>query len=291
LLKREIEVLLILRKNSDCWRIHSLLPTCKIIYSDISNIDEYQNDIIQFQPDALIHSAWIGVTNDKRNHILQVNENIECVLKLFSVLQKAQVKTIIGLGSQAEYGPLNHIINEHQVTTPTTLYGVSKLACYHTLNVLCQQNNIRFVWHRLFSSYGPRDHESWFIPYLIKQLINGNEPELTLGGQLWDYIFIDDAAEAIVQSLINHKGKGIYNLGSGQVISIRELAEKLRFKINSKLQLGFGKVPYRDDQVMFLQADIAKLQSDLGWCPKISLDEGLDQTIEWFSQYEYLANE
>lgn len=290
LLNKNFKVLLILRKNTNCWRINSLLGSCKIIYSDIEKLHQFQQEIIDFKPDALIHTAWIGVTNNKRNDLSQVSDNIECTIKLFNILQIAKVKTIIGIGSQAEYGPVNHQINEYHLTAPSTLYGAAKLACFHTLQVLCQQNNIRLVWHRLFSSYGPRDNSSWFIPYLINQLINNQEPNLTAGEQLWDYIYIDDAAEAVILSLVYSHARGIYNLGSGGVISIRDLAEKIKNKINSDLKLGLGLVPYRSDQVMHLQADITKLKLDLNWSPEISLEFGLEQTIEWFSHYESINN-
>lgn len=290
LLSKNFEVLLILRKNTDCWRINSLISHCQIIYSDLNSLEEFQQELIKFKPDALIHTAWTGVFNNKRNDFEQINDNVSCAINLFKIFEKAQVKTIVAVGSQAEYGPVNHQIDEYQLTSPTTLYGAAKLACYHMLNVLCQQRNIRFVWHRLFSSYGPRDHQSWFIPYLIKQLANGQEPNLTPGQQLWDYIYIDDAAKAIVLSLIHSNASGIYNLGSGTIISIKALSEKIRNIINPNLNLGFGKLLYRPDQVMHLQADITKIQNDLGWRPITSLECGLKKTIKWFSEHEYIHN-
>ncbi|CDZ76223.1 dTDP-glucose 4,6-dehydratase 2 [Legionella massiliensis] len=290
LLKINAKVAVILRPQSDLWRIKSLLPQCTLIEQNLESIDLAQNAINEFCPDALIHLAWEGVTNDKRNDATQITKNITVAHNLFTVMQKAGIKTLIGFGSQAEYGPANQVVDELTPTEPTTLYGVAKLAAHHLLKVLCAQNDIRFVWHRLFSSYGPKDHQSWFIPFLINELMNGRQPDMTAGTQLWDYIYVEDAARAVVATLVNLKSEGAFNLGSGESITIRSIAEMIRDQINPELTLGFGKVPFRPDQVMHLQADITRLNELALWQPQVPFLEGCTRTIEWYRTNGYSKN-
>lgn len=290
LLKMKAKVGLILRPGTNPWRIQALLPSCTLIEQDLETINLSEDQIKSFKPEALIHTAWDGVTNDKRNNSQQITNNIIAAQNLFNVMQKAGVKTIIGLGSQAEYGPANQLVNEKTPTEPTTLYGVAKLAVYHLLKVLCEQNNIRFVWQRLFSSYGPKDHPSWFIPFLINELMQGREPDMTAGTQLWDYIFVEDVASAILATLSNTGASGVFNLGSGEALTIRSMAELIRDQINPDLSLGFGKVPFRPDQVMHLQADIQRLNDLAFWKPQVSFLEGCTQTIEWYKTNGYSKN-
>jgi len=73
----------------------------------------------------------------------------------------------------------------------------------------------------------------------------------------------------------------VSNLGSGCPCILRDFVSMLRDNIDNSLPLGFGEVPYRNDQVMHLVADISRLTAATGWMPKISTQEGILRTIEW----------
>jgi nucleoside-diphosphate-sugar epimerase len=119
------------------------------------------------------------------------------------------------------------------------------------------------------------------IPSLIRQLLKGEEPSLTAGEQLWDYLHVEDAARAFI-AVAERQAEGVFNLGSGAAHSLRTTIETIRDLINPRLPLGFGRVPYRSDQVMRLQADIRRLTLEVDWKPSISLEEGLKDTVNWY---------
>ena len=112
-------------------------------------------------------------------------------------------------------------------------------------------------------------------------MLHDQRPSLTLGEQLWDYLYVRDAAEAVYRLGTTPTAEGVFNLGSGQVHTIRHIVERIRDMIDPGLPLGFGEVPYRPDQVMHLQADIAKLTAATGWTPRTSLEDGLAATVQW----------
>ena len=109
-----------------------------------------------------------------------------------------------------------------------------------------------------------------------------DKPSLTPGEQCWDYLYVEDAAEALYQLALNPGAEGLFILGSGEAPSVRTIAECIRDMINPKSPLGFGEVPYRSDQVMRLQADISRLRREIDWQPRTSLETGLRQTVEWY---------
>jgi nucleoside-diphosphate-sugar epimerase len=199
----------------------------------------------------------------------------------------AGVRTWVGLGSHAEYGPLNAKIDEESPTRPATLYGVTKLCAGLLSQHLCRRFNMRFVWLRLFSSYGPMDDPGWLIPYLILTLLRGERPALTAGTQRWDYLYVTDVAEAIYLALVTPAAHGIFNLGSGEAPPLKEIVQEIRDLIDPGRPLGFGEIPYRPDQVMHLEADSQRLQDAVGWRPKISLKEGLTRTVEWYREHRH----
>jgi UDP-glucose 4-epimerase len=284
LVKETVELGVLIRPSGDLWRIQDLTDRLQIVRGDLGKISAWQEELRKFHPDVIIHLAWAGVGNKHRNDSQQIDANLMPTVALTRLGIEAGAKTFIGLGSQAEYGPLNKRISEEDVANPTTLYGTAKLAACILMKQLCEQAGVRFAWLRVFSTYGPMEDPDWMIPYLIRTLLGGEKPALTACEQKWDYLFGPDAAEAIWQIALSPNANGIFNLGSGQVYTLRKIVETIRDMIDPALELGFGQVPYRPDQVMHLEADISRLRAATGWTPATPLEEGLRQTIEWHSK-------
>ena len=75
---------------------------------------------------------------------------------------------------------------------------------------------------------------------------------------------------------------GVFNLGSGVALPLKSIIEKTRDLIDPSLSLNFGAIPYREDQVMHLQANIDLLMNTTGWKPIIDINEGLLETVNWW---------
>lgn len=257
-----------------------------LLHADLADSARIQAILSDIQPTHLCHLAWAGVANKQRNDLGQVMDNIGPWLNLLQAAAKNGCRHVVALGSQAEYGPKPQAVQETDTAKPTTLYGAAKLAALEIAQRFCLQHHLRFAWLRLFSLYGPDDNSGWFIPDLIVKLLAQQRPPLTPGTQKWDYLYIDDAARGVLAALHQPDAQGIFNLGSGQPVAIRDVAEMLRGIINPKLELGFGEVAFRPDQVMHMQADISRLQNATGWLPQVGLQEGLTHTVNWYKQHK-----
>lgn len=277
----EYEVCILLRNPNNAWRIQDILPRVKVINGQLNDLDLIEMELSSFSPSSFIHLAWNGVLGGERNNPFQWR-NVNSTLELLELGKRINVKTFIGLGSQAEYGPSQNKIDELCPTNPTTLYGASKLATQILSERMCIEYGIRYAWLRLFSSFGPTDNPEWLIPYLIRSLIANQLPKLTAAEQLWDYIYAEDVASAIRAVLDTQEAKGVFNLGSGKVYQLKTIIEKIRDLINPQLPLGFGQVQYRSDQVMHLQANISKLNKATGWLPKSDIDQAIKKTVAWY---------
>lgn len=253
------------------------------IAGDFADSRSFEAALADFGPDTVIHLAWEGVHGRHRNEAVQLR-NLHGTIALLETAKRCGAGHFVGLGSQAEYGPCTGIIAESQLPRPTTLYGATKLSTYYLVESLCHLSAMRFAWMRLFSSYGPRDDPGWLIPSTILALLDGERPALTKGEQQWDFVHADDAAAAVCGVAAAPSATGVFNLGSGETVSIRSVVERIRDLVAPGAALGFGELDYRPDQVMHLQADIGRLQAATGWKPKVPLAEGLRQTVKWFRE-------
>jgi len=144
---------------------------------------------------------------------------------------------------------------------------------YHTLDT-------RIV--RIFNTYGPRmrPHDGRVVSNFIVQALRG-EP-LTVygdGSQTRSFCYVDDLIEGIIR-LFEHGGADPTNIGNPREFTVRQLAERVLALTGSKSDIVERPLPVDDPQVR--QPDIALARETLGWEPKVSLDEGLRRTIEYF---------
>jgi nucleoside-diphosphate-sugar epimerase len=282
LLERGHEVSALVPPGSELRQLAPLASRVRIIFGDLSDLHSSADEIIDAAPQVVYHLAWFGVTAEHRNDPNQVTINVAGTMALYDIAKTAGCECFVGVGSQAEYGPYDGVLSEDTPTRPVTAYGVCKLCCGLLLQKLCELSKTRCVWVRLLASYGPGDDPRRMIPSVISTLLSGQIPALTMGEQRTDYLYVDDAAAAIESLAATPGAGGVYNLSSGQSLSVRRIVEQIRDLIDPALPLGFGQVPYRHDQVMNLAADISRIRSATGWSPTTTLHEGLQRTIEWY---------
>ncbi len=168
-------------------------------------------------------------------------------------------------------------------------YSLSKFQFTEWCKRISSNSNMSFLNTKLQHFYGPEDSPKSFPTWLISECLkNTDKIPLTNGNQRRDFIFIEDVCTAFrtLTSNISNFTRDYWSeieIGSGKSITVGEFAEKIKKATNSKSVLEFGKVEYRNNEPMFLEANPAQL-SKLGWVPKFDLDSGLTATINYESQ-------
>ena len=276
LLRQNYEVAMLVRAESDLWRIDDVHQRMRHVIWNGTAVDSFAESFREFAPDTVFHLGWSGVGNSHRNQLSQLTDNINVSVALTQLSMECGVQQFVGAGSQAEYGPVNARIDESVLPRPTTLYGAAKLSVGILTERIAALGGMKHAWLRIFSTYGPKDNPQWMLPSLISCLHRGERPALTFGEQLWDFLHVEDAARAFVEAAESHTN-GVFNLGSGEAQPLRKVIEMVRDFINPALPLGFGEVPYRPDQVMCLQADVTRLRQLTGWFPQVDLAVGLKE--------------
>ena len=250
-------------------------PRATSIAGDLAALDPARRAIRDFAPEVVFHLAWAGVRSADRDDPIQVETNLPGTLALFRMVAEAGCRVFVGLGSQAEYGPCDEVIDEDRPLAPRTLYGAAKASAGLLLSRLAAVGDIRLAWLRLFSCYGPGDRESALIPDLIRRLADGRPASITDWDRPWDYLHVADAARAIERCALESGASGAFNLASGRPTTLRRVAERLRAVVGGESEI----VPIRSPVPLpSLRADVSRLRSATGWSPSIDLDDGLRAT-------------
>ena len=277
LLARGHHVTVLTRPGSDVSRLIKS-SDCQVIRSEFLSGEAIRQTLGRTAPDTFIHCAWRGVGGAERNASWQITGNLRLTLDALELAKAVGCRHWLSLGSQAEYGNANRQIKEDSPLNPTTLYGRAKLLAGQAALAYCEAEGIRGAVLRVFSTYGPGDSPGWFVPYIIREFLAGRSPALTKCEQVWDYLYVTDAAKAIV-SAVENQITGVFNLGSGRAQSLRTVVEMIRDELSTEIGAEYGAVPYRPDQVMHLEADISSLVEATGWNPLTPLNFGLRTTI------------
>ncbi len=232
--------------------------------------------------DVFFHLGWSGTFGSSRDDMKAQAENIRYTLEAVEAARDLGCSRFIGAGSQAEYGRKEEKLAADTPACPETGYGMAKLCAGQMSRCLCEQLGLIHIWTRILSVYGPGDGKGTMVMSVIDQLLRGEKPALTGGGQIWDYLYSQDAGRAFY--LLGEKGihGKTYPVGSGSCRSLSRYVRIIRDSIDPKLALGFGEVEYSLKQVMYLCADISELKKDTGFEPIYSFEEGIRRTIDWY---------
>jgi len=200
-------------------------------------------------PEALAHLAWPGLPN--YNALFHFEENLPADYRFIRSLIDQGVKQVLVTGTCFEYGMQNGCLTEEMPTLPANPYALAKDTLRKSLQLLQQQSSFILQWARLFYMYGPGQNPNSLLAQLDCAIDNGESVFNMSGGeQLRDYLPVKDVASRLVSLLENMQYDGIFNICSGEPISVRSLVEQHLAKRGVDIRLELGHYPYSDNEPM-----------------------------------------
>ncbi|MBE0447660.1 MAG: NAD(P)-dependent oxidoreductase [Actinobacteria bacterium] len=248
------------------------------------HVSELQRALAGISADVVFNLASYGVDQKDRDPEAMLEGNANLVARLLLATADWPLKWFIHTGSCFEYGltSISEPISEDMQVQPASLYGSAKAASVIYGNALAAQLGIPFVTLRLFGVFGTGEAPHRLIPYMIEHLTHDEIVDLTPGGQVRDLIYVDDAAEAFLMAgQCNQLAPyTVYNICSGQPISIQDVAEVVADVMDKpRSLLHFGKRSYRPDEAMWIVGDNHRFKAATNWQPKVSIREGIQRMV------------
>lgn len=217
--------------------------------------------------------------------------NIQGTWNILEAARQNNVKRIIIASTVHVYGDNPKLpFKESYFPQPSRPYETSKACADLLAQSFADTYDLPVEIPRFVNIYGPGDFNfSRLVPKVIKSVLGGYKPEVWDIGSVRDFLYIDDAINAYLtlaeKPLANGKRLRVFNFGTGKPIKIYDLVIKIIELANKDLDIKMENPPEeRTNEIKKQYVSIAKAKRELNWRPKVSLDEGLVETIKWYKE-------
>lgn len=269
-------------------------PNLECILGDIR--DASFCEILTKDCDVIFHlAALIAIPYSYIAPQSYVDTNIIGTLNILNAAKKSQPQHVIITSTSEVYGTARSVpISEEHPLQPQSPYSASKIGADAIAMSFWHSFELPVTLARPFNTYGPRQSARAVIPTIISQLAT-NKKEIHLGDitPTRDFNFVGDTCRGMISLMQNSATFGQqFNIGSEREISIADIFELIREIMGSRatLHVDEKRIRPKASEVFRLISDNSKIAQTTGYQPQVSLEQGLKQTINWFSDVENLKH-
>jgi UDP-glucose 4-epimerase len=246
--------------------------------ADLAELEAARTLIRTIRPDATFHLASLVTGSRSLEVVLPIFTNtFMTTFNLLMATAENSTGRIVLAGSFEEPDEVDSVPCSPYAAAKSSASGYARMfrALYQTPVVIA----------KIFMVYGPGQSDyTKLIPYVTTSLLRGEAPRLSSGVRLVDWIYVDDIVDGLIGcAWTTGIDGGMVELGSGQLLSIRDLVHQLSDLLGCKVEPQFGALPDRPLERV-KKADIAKSHKLIGWRPSTSLQVGLTRTVEWYKK-------
>ncbi|WP_226988720.1 SDR family oxidoreductase [Methanopyrus kandleri] len=256
----------------------------EIVRADVTDPRAVERTFREYRPEAVIHlAAQVNVRYSMESPFVDARINALGTLNLVSLAAEHDVERFVYASSGgAVYGEPEYLpVDEEHPTRPISNYGVSKLAGEYYVRVYAERDGFEYVILRYANVYGPRQDprgEAGVIPIFLLRAARG-EP-LTIfgdGEQTRDFVFVEDVARVTAEAV--ERGDGVYNIGTGRETSVNDIVNAVKAVTGVDVEVVYEDP--RPGEVRRIYLDPSRAREELGFEPRVDLEEGIERTWEW----------
>ena len=258
-----------------------------VVYDvDVCNKDSIQSMLLKHKITHVIHlAAQAGVRYSIEHPQAYVRSNVECFVQLLEVLKSTNIPLVYA-SSSSVYGKNTKVpfSESDPVVQPVSLYAATKRENELLAHVYWNMYKLRSIGLRFFTVYGPMGRPDMAYYSFTKNIMEGKSINVFNHGKLSrDFTYISDIVDGIVRCLQVDYDYEILNLGRGEPQELMTFIRTIEAAVGKKAVLNFQ--PMAKGDVLTTYADVSKARRLLGYNPKVSLQEGIENFVEWYKEY------
>ncbi len=298
LLKKKARIITYSRKGVSA---HSLLKleglTDQIGANELGDIADFArlNEVIKkHKVQVIYHLAAVSlVESGQADPVPTFEVNVAGTWNVLEAARQNSVSKIVIASTVHVYGDNPKLpFKEEYYPRPSRPYETSKACADLVAQCYADSYALGVEIPRFANLYGPGDlNFSRLVPKVIKTVLDGKNPRLWENGAVRDFMYIDDAVSAlevlVEKNLANKKRNRIFNFGTGKPTDILAMAEKIvSLSHRPGRKLAVERIPEdRNREILKQYISISKAKSELGWQPQTKMEDGLRETLDWYTRY------
>ncbi|MGC3996959.1 MAG: GDP-mannose 4,6-dehydratase [Anaeromyxobacter sp.] len=248
----------------------------------LSAVDDFRPDhVINFASQSMVAESWAHPEH-------WMSTNVVATVKLHDGLRRRPfLRKYVHVSTPEVYGACQGLVPEHTQYNPSTPYAVSRAAADLSLMTFHRNYGFPVTFTRAANVYGPGQQLYRIVPRAVLFFLTGRTLQLHGGGRsVRSFIHAEDVARATLAVARDGAPGGILHLSTTLNVSIRELVELVARRLGVRFEDHVEIVADRPGKDAAYLLDSARARRELGWEPRISLEEGLDQTIAWVRTHQ-----
>lgn len=267
----------------------------EIIRGDLEDHAAVVKSIVEV--DFVFHmGALISIPYSYVHPVETIRTNILGTLNVLEACRQRKVKLVHTSTSEVYGSALRVPIDEDHPLQAQSPYSASKIGADKLVESYYRSFDVQSVTVRPFNTYGPGQSNRAVIPTIITQALTSRQIHLGNLATRRDFTYLDDTVEGFMRAASNGKWDGqVYNLGTGYEVTIGDVAQKIfdYLQIQPEIIIDQERMRPEKSEVLRLVSDNTKARQELGWEPRVNLEEGLAATIEWVKSHldRYIPDE
>lgn len=279
-----IEVIAVVRSNKSNIEDLQKCKNVKVIICPLDTINKLNEMVEEYDIDVFYHFAWEGTSGMDRANIKLQLKNIQYTCDAVKVASKIGCKKFVNAGSIMEYEAMQYVPSDFNQPGLGYIYSTAKQTADFMAKTFAASLKLPYINAIISNIYGEGEKSARFINTTIRKFLNNERAAFTHGEQLYDFIYVTDAARAFY--LIGENGKAFtnYYIGNPTQCQLKEFIVRMRNVIDKNIELKFGEIPFQGALLKYDEFDTGKLNIELGFMPVVTFEQGIIKTVKWITE-------
>ena len=256
------------------------LEGSQVIECDLNHYSEITDQLCELKPDVFYHLAWKGTAGPLRGNERTQLLNVQGTCDAVRLAKAAGCHKFVFASSIMQY-EVDAEIKAMRCPGVNSIYSTAKMTADYMARILASDLGMEYISALISNIYGPGEKSPRLVNSSIRKLLKGEHVSLSSGEQLYDFIFVTDAARMFAG--IGTKGVPgrTYYIGNRQPRPLKDFLEELKDAVAPKAILGLGDLPFIGEGLTYEEFDTGLIYREIGIEPEISFIEGIKITKEW----------
>lgn len=284
LVSQGVKVIAVVRSEESDIKALQQNDNIRIVVCPLEEINTLPLRILDEDIDVFYHFAWAGTSGMNRADIKLQLSNVTATCDAVKAASEVGCLKFVNAGSIMEYEAMQYIPADGTKPGLSNIYSTSKQAADFMAKTLAVSLKISYVNAIISNIYGAGEKSARLINTTIRKFLSKERTTFTHGEQLYDFIYVSDAARAFF--LLGKSGKAYtsYYIGNPIPQPLKDFIIKIRNVVDENIKLTFGEMPFQGALLKYTEFEKEKLYKEFGFETEITFEQGIQKTIQWIQK-------